>query len=232
MAVVYLVFTAPSKDSPQFARDGVEFVKLGIVEEEEQGREWRDEQTRILTYRAPVVHNPYSVVKTCCVKKINKRKKKTKKKKIKIVPIYVQQLFHSANSGRASRRFHTLATRVSKMFAQVQQSAASASCICRRVALGGLAVRRAILPGPLSRARKQQQGCSRVLVLFLHHPAQLYDTDARDAHYGAAADAHAMNVAQYLLDLDNAGTPESSFFCGGMMFGLVMSDALRTTWPM
>ena len=62
-------------------------------------------------------------------------------------------------------------------------------------------------------------------------PAQLYDTDARDAHYGAAAaaaDAPAMNVAQYLLDLDNAGTPESSFnFCGGMMFGLVMSDALR-----
>ena len=37
VAVVYLVFTAPSKDSPQFARDGVEFVKLGIVEEEEQG---------------------------------------------------------------------------------------------------------------------------------------------------------------------------------------------------
>lgn len=37
VAVVYLVFTAPSKDSPQFARDGVEFVKLGIVEEAELG---------------------------------------------------------------------------------------------------------------------------------------------------------------------------------------------------
>ena len=58
-------------------------------------------------------------------------------------------------------------------------------------------------------------------------PAQLYEPAARDAHYGV--DGTGMNVAQYLLDLDNrAGTPDASFnFCGGMMFGLVLSDDLR-----
>jgi hypothetical protein len=37
VAVFYLIFTAPSKDSPQFNRDrdGPEYAKLGLVEEEE-----------------------------------------------------------------------------------------------------------------------------------------------------------------------------------------------------
>jgi|AntAceMinimDraft_11_1070367.scaffolds.fasta_scaffold338853_1 hypothetical protein len=40
VAVVYLVFTAPNKDSPQFAldRSGPESAKLGLVEEEGDGR--------------------------------------------------------------------------------------------------------------------------------------------------------------------------------------------------
>lgn len=39
VAVAYLVFTAPSKDSPQLARtgDGPEYAKLGLVEEEQDG---------------------------------------------------------------------------------------------------------------------------------------------------------------------------------------------------
>lgn len=39
VAVAYLIFTAPNKDSLQFARtgDGPEFAKLGLVEEVQEG---------------------------------------------------------------------------------------------------------------------------------------------------------------------------------------------------
>ena len=51
-------------------------------------------------------------------------------------------------------------------------------------------------------------------------PSHLYDPAARDAHYGTP-----QNVAQYLVDLHDA---KACFdFCGGMMFQLVLSDALR-----
>ena len=50
------------------------------------------------------------------------------------------------------------------------------------------------------------------------YPA-LYDPAQRDAKYGG-------NIAQYLVDCHD--TPGVTFnFCGGMMFGLVLSPALR-----
>ena len=50
------------------------------------------------------------------------------------------------------------------------------------------------------------------------YPA-LYDPKQRDAKYGG-------NIAQYLVDCHD--TPGVTFnFCGGMMFGLVLSPALR-----
>ena len=56
-------------------------------------------------------------------------------------------------------------------------------------------------------------------------PEHLHDVSSRDERYGAIGTDGA-NVARYLLDLDDA--PETTFnFCGGMMFGLVLSDALR-----
>jgi len=50
-------------------------------------------------------------------------------------------------------------------------------------------------------------------------PAHLFVPSERDAFYGS-------NVARYLLDM--AATPGATFnFCGGMMFGLVLSERLR-----
>lgn len=46
----------------------------------------------------------------------------------------------------------------------------------------------------------------------------LYDPVARDAHYGT-------NTAQYLLDLHE--TKATFDFCGGMLFQLVLTDALK-----
>jgi hypothetical protein len=52
-------------------------------------------------------------------------------------------------------------------------------------------------------------------------PTQLYAADARQTRYGA-------NVARYLLDLHDHPPGATFNFCGGMMFGLVLSDALRS----
>ena len=52
-------------------------------------------------------------------------------------------------------------------------------------------------------------------------PAQLYAADARQTRYGA-------NVARYLVDLHDHPPGATFNFCGGMMFGLVLSDALRS----
>jgi hypothetical protein len=48
---------------------------------------------------------------------------------------------------------------------------------------------------------------------------QLYDLSAWDVQYGS-------NIAQYLVDLHDHGATFD--FCGGMMFQLVLSDALQT----
>jgi hypothetical protein len=52
-------------------------------------------------------------------------------------------------------------------------------------------------------------------------PTQLYAADARQTRYGA-------NVARYLLDLHDHPPGATFNFRGGMMFGLVLSDALRS----
>ena len=52
-------------------------------------------------------------------------------------------------------------------------------------------------------------------------PTQLYAADARQTRYGA-------NVARYLVDLHDHPPGATFNFCGGMMFGLVLSDALRS----
>ena len=52
-------------------------------------------------------------------------------------------------------------------------------------------------------------------------PTQLYAADARQTRYGA-------NVARYLVDIHDHPPGATFNFCGGMMFGLVLSDALRS----
>jgi hypothetical protein len=52
-------------------------------------------------------------------------------------------------------------------------------------------------------------------------PDHLHVPSARDAAFGG-------NVARYLLEMDAATTPSATFnFCGGMMFALSLSPALR-----
>jgi len=52
--------------------------------------------------------------------------------------------------------------------------------------------------------------------------SKLYQPSKRNEHYGSGPN---MNVAQYLLDLDDAKGVFN--FCGGMMFQLVLTDKLR-----
>jgi len=75
-------------------------------------------------------------------------------------------------------------------------------------------------PGSAAQLRGPGRGpAPRVVSAAASAAAALYDPRAREARYGG-------NVAQYLVDChDTAGT--SFNFCGGMKFGLVLSDALR-----
>lgn len=103
------------------------------------------------------------------------------------------------------------------MFAQLS---AVPTPTLRRVALSGLAVRRALPSRPCSAAAGKASASADTIAM----PTHLHDPSARDAHYGGGGGG--LNVAQYLLDLH--GTPGSALnFCGGMMFGLVLSDKLK-----
>ena len=97
------------------------------------------------------------------------------------------------------------------MFAQLASAAPLASRVSARPA-------RVSNPARLASAMRANNASSASQTAE-SFPSHLHVPAERDARYGG-------NIAQYLLDLDDA--PGATFnFCGGMMFGLSLSPKLR-----